>query len=78
MADEDDPTDVFCATAEDVVAEFTRALHRQLAEAEKKAADTQKLVTITLGLAEGDPAEGRNLCKMTYLCQPGKPARRIR
>jgi hypothetical protein len=77
MANGHDPPNIFCATAEDVVVEFTKRLHRQIAQAEKKAAATQKPVTITFGLAEGDNAEGRKLCTMTYLCEPGKPARRI-
>jgi hypothetical protein len=78
MADEHDTPEIFCATAEQVAAEFTKALHQQLAEGEKRAADTQQPVTITFGLAEGENAEGRKLCTMTYLCEPGKPARRLR
>ena len=77
--DDDDVPPVFCRTPEEASSVLVRAIEERLAKAEKQAADTGKTVEIGFGgVQEGPlPGERQEVLAMRWLCEPGKPARRI-
>ena len=77
--DDDDVPSVFCRTPEEFNNVLVRAMEESLARAEKEAAETGKTVEIGFGgVQEGPlPGERQEVLTMRWICEPGKPARRI-
>lgn len=76
--DDDDVPETFCPTAEDFNNAMARTIHEILARAEKEAAETGKTVETGFEAVQDTPGSGKEaIIHMRWVCEPGKPARRV-
>jgi hypothetical protein len=71
----DDASEISCATAIEFNHLIVCELYKVVANWEKKAFETQKTVTFGFSVERDG---GKTLAEFRFVCEPGKPARRIK
>jgi regulator of RNase E activity RraB len=74
IIDDGSAPEVFARDADELNAIFMREMYKVVAEAEKRAFETNKAVETNFAMKQED---GKTILEFHFVCEPGKPARLV-